>query len=201
MLALYCHRESVIHRWPAGVKLAGLCVVSVVLLATDGLAPPLLAIFACLGVIALAGLPARAVLAGLRPLVWVAAVIAIAHAAFSSPMAGVIVVARLVALVGLATVLTLTTPLSAMLETLTRLASPLRIVGARPEAIALAMALVVRFVPLLMADYAEIQAARAARGARGWGVLALGPLLVKTLARAAELGQAIDARGFGRNSR
>jgi len=91
---------------------------------------------------------------------------------------------------------TLTTPFSAMIDTFARAAALARPLGVNPHKVGLAAALAVRFIPVLLADYREIQAARLARGARSPGLFAAGPLLIKTLRMAGTLADAIEARGF-----
>ncbi len=96
----------------------------------------------------------------------------------------------------LAALVTLSTPFSAMIDAFARAAALARPLGVNPHKVGLAAALAVRFIPVLLADYREIQAARQARGARSPGLFAAGPLLIKTLRMAGTLADAVEARGF-----
>ena len=60
--------------------------------------------------------------------------------------------------------LTLTTPGPQLLDALVAAARPLRRVGVDPEALALAVALMVRSVPYLLGSFADVRAAAKARG-------------------------------------
>jgi biotin transport system permease protein len=106
------------------------------------------------------------------------------------------VLLRIVAVVLLTSLVTLTTRLSDMLDVLTALARPLGRFGVSPAKLALATSLAVRFIPTLLHDFGEIQQARLARQAKGPGILAIGPLIVKILSMTDALGDAIAARGF-----
>jgi biotin transport system permease protein len=56
--------------------------------------------------------------------------------------------------------------------------------------------LALRFIPALAKDWREIEQARAARGARSFGFLAIGPLVLRILSMTNALGDAIAARDF-----
>ncbi|CPR10533.1 cobalt transport protein [Bordetella pertussis] len=80
------------------------------------------------------------------------------------------VVLRVAALIGLAMAVTLTTPVPALIDAL-------------------------RFIPEIWRNYQEIREAQAARGLGAHPLALLVPLVVRTLKRAEEVAQAIDARG------
>ncbi|MDZ4790554.1 MAG: energy-coupling factor transporter transmembrane protein EcfT [Hyphomicrobiales bacterium] len=196
MLALYIHRDSPIHRTPVRVKLAALFAVGVgiaLLKLVWALAALVAAIF---GLYALARLPARAILTALKPVLFVAAIIFGLQWALVGPLAAVLALLRILCLVLLASLVTFTTPLSAMIDAIAAMAAPLSRFGLSPAKLGLVIALTLRFIPVLMNDYREIEAARRARGARYPGLGAAGPLLIKTLRMTDALGDAIAARGF-----
>ncbi len=200
MLALYIARNSPIHRLSVWIKLAALFAGSVAIalfnapLALGGL------LAAILGLYTLARLPAAEILRALKPILLVAAIIFGLQWALVGPLAATLALLRILCLVLLASLVTLTTPLSEMIDTITALARPLARLGLSPAKLGLVIALTLRFIPVLMNDYREIEAARAARGARYPGLGAAGPLLVKTLRMTDALGDAIAARGFENRS-
>ena len=132
----------------------------------------------------------------LKPVVLLVAAICAFQWVVAGPLAAATIGARIITLVLLAALVTLTTPFSAMIDTFARVAALARPLGVNPHKVALAAALAVRFIPVLLDDYRAIQAARRARGARSPGLFAVGPLLIKTLRMAGTLSEAIEARAF-----
>ena len=63
-----------------------------------------------------------------------------------------------------------------------------------PARVTLALALCLRFIPEIWRNYEEIREAQAARGLGHHPLALLVPLIVRTLKRAEEVAQAIDAR-------
>lgn len=195
MLPLYIHRDSLVHGIPAGGKLL-LCIV----LSTGICFLPLLPLIAVTTAVAalyvVARLPAGTIITALRPIFFITAMIFALQWAFAGLHDAVLVTCRLFALTLLTSLVTLTTPLADMLDVIARAARPLAPLGVSPPKLALAVALTIRFIPTLLNDWQEIQRARLARGARGYSVFALGPLIIKVLFMTNALGNAIAARCF-----
>lgn len=196
MLPLYLHRDSAIHRLGPGWKLAALFAAGLVVALIPSPWALALALSGVIALYAAARLPAAEMAKALRPVLYFAAVIFALQWAFAGFGDAVKSLLRILILALMATLVTLTTPLSAMIDALSAAARPLAVFGVSPPRLALAVALVIRFIPVLLNDYREIAAARAARGAKYPGLGASGPLLVKTLHMTSALGDAIAARGF-----
>ena len=90
---------------------------------------------------------------------------------------------------------TLTTRVLDLLDVVERAASPLRLVGVRPDRVALLLALTLRAVPVLAATLDDVRDARRARGLERSPRALLVPLVVRTLRHADRLGEALVARG------
>ena len=196
MLPLYIPRASPVHRTPAPIKLllciaasSALCVLQPLWLLGTMLA-------GICGLYGLARLPVAALLAALRPVLVMGAMIFALQVWLAGWQPAGAVLMRILALVLLASLVTLTTPLSDMIETITKAARPLAPLGLSPPKLALAVALTIRFIPALLKDMQEIQRARMARGGSGYSIFALGPLIIKILFMTNTLGDAIAARGF-----
>ncbi|MGY0657752.1 CbiQ family ECF transporter T component [Bordetella bronchiseptica] len=193
---LYVAGASFLHRLPAGLKLAALALAGVGLF--------LLSDWRALA----------AVLAGAALLVWRSgvgaaawwrqtrglALIVLAVGLFTGLMQGwphaAVVVLRVAALIGLAMAVTLTTPVPALIGACERALRPAERLGLLNAAqVALALALALRFIPEIWRNYQEIREAQAARGLGAHPLALLVPLVVRTLKRAEEVAQAIDARG------
>ncbi|WP_129559385.1 energy-coupling factor transporter transmembrane component T, partial [Bordetella pertussis] len=90
------------------------------------------------------------------------------------------------------------TPVPALIDACERALRPaerLGLLNAAQVALALALALALRFIPEIWRNYQEIREAQAARGLGAHPLALLVPLVVRTLKRAEEVAQAIDARG------
>ena len=198
MLGLYLHRESAIHRLPAGAKLGGLLLVTILVLALPGAWGALAAGAVGAAVLATAKLPVRRVLKELRaPVVMLTLLFG-----FQALLAGggweetAVAVARFAALILLATLVTLTTRVMDMVELFERLFGLLRPVGVNPAKMALMLALAIRFIPLLGEQVREVRMAQRARGVERNIAALFVPLLVKILTMADDLAAALEARGY-----
>ncbi|WP_376959811.1 energy-coupling factor transporter transmembrane protein EcfT [Azospirillum sp. A26] len=198
MLGLYLHRELVVHRLPAGAKLGGLLLVTILVLALPGGWGALAAGLIGAAVLVAARLPAGRVLAELRAPVLMLTLLF----GFQALLAGggweetAVAVARFAALILLATLVTLTTRVMDMVDLFERLFGLLRPVGVNPAKMALMLALTIRFIPLLGEQVREVRMAQRARGVERNIAALFVPLLVKILTMADDLTAALEARGY-----
>lgn len=196
MLTLTSPRETPLHGWPAGAKLAALCLFT---LALFQLTAPLWLIWVGLGLVvghlALGRDIALAGLGLLRPLWPFALVVVVWHLALRDPTGGAVILLRMAIAVAAANLVTMTTRLSDMLAVLMRLLAPLSSLGLPGDRIALAIALVIRFIPVLTDRLAVIQSAWSARSPRppGWRLLI--PAALAALDEAEHVAEALRARG------
>ncbi len=195
-LAVWSPVPSVLHRTPAGLKLAGLAALSILLFAVPAvrLAGAALAVVV---VLALAGarLTPRQLLAQLRPVwLWLAGLF-VFHLVVTDLATGALAVLRLATLVLAAAVVTATSRVAELVAVIEWLCAPLRLVGVRPARIGLAVAMTLRFIPVVAERAERIREAQAARGATRPVYLMLVPLLVQVLQLAHTTAEALDARG------
>jgi len=198
MLSLYVPGASLVHRAPAGAKLAVLAALGIGLFATArlDLVAGALGIVLALG-LAGARLPVRALTSQVRPLwIWLVALFGF-HLLVTGPLVGAVAVLRLLTLVLAAAVVTATTRVTDLVAVIEWLASPLRVFGVRPARIGLVLAMTLRFIPLVADRAARIREAQAARGADRARLTMVVPLLVQVLQMATTVGEALDARGAG----
>jgi biotin transport system permease protein len=195
-LALYVPGPSPLHRTPAGWKLAALAGLSVLLFVVPRLpvAASAMVVVVLLGV-AGARMTPRQLLAQLRPVTWWLAGLLVFHLLVTDLATGVLAVLRLAALVLAAAVVTATSRVGELVVVIEWLCAPLRLVGVRPGRIGLAIAMTLRFIPLIAERAARIREAQAARGATRPMFLMLVPLLVQVLQLAHTTAEALDARG------
>jgi len=97
----------------------------------------------------------------------------------------------------MATVLTVTTPVDEVLDTVTRALRPLRRVGVDPERVALAFSLMIRAIPTTIEIADETRDAAVARGLQRDPRARLTPMVIRVVAHARTTGDALHARGIG----
>lgn len=132
----------------------------------------------------------------LQPLLPFLLLIGALQAWFESWPAAVASSTRILLMILIASLVTLTTTMQAMVETLHPLMRPLRLIGINPRALALAIALVVRFVPVLLASWQEREEAWRARTGRRASFRLIPAFVAETLRMADQIAESLDARGF-----
>ena len=196
LLGLYQPGTTWLHRTPAGAKLLALVLFSLVVVIVRGpwSGAAFLGVSIVLTVWSTKRL--RAVLLSLRGI----AIIAVLLGGYQAWQRGwpvaIEVVADLFALVLASLVLTATTPLDEMLETLTRALGPFRRLGVDPERVSLAFSLMLRAVPETLTLGREPREAAKARGLERSPRANLVPFAIRVVAQARETGEALDARGI-----
>lgn len=196
MLTLTSPFETPLHRVAAGPKLLALAVLSIgmfslqnpwlVLIAGVGLAATYLAF----------GLGfARFGAAMLRPLWPFLAILWLWHVWTGDWAAGLMIGGKMLVAVGLANLVTMTTRLEDMIDCVERATAPLARFGMRPKVLAVAIALVIRFTPVLMDKASQLGQAWRARSARrvNWRIVL--PISLMALDDAERVAEAIRARG------
>ena len=131
----------------------------------------------------------------LRPLWPFILIVGLWHLWTDDLAAGAAVLMRMIAAVGLANFVTMTTRLSDMLEVFQRFARPLQVFGLSPRLIGLAVALVIRFIPVMLERLTLIIQSWSARSPRRprWRVLV--PATLAALDDADRVAEALRARG------
>lgn len=192
---LYLPGNSLLHRLPAASKLAALVIAGIALFAVHNVWLLGAATVVSGVLIGLTGVSAAALWRQVRGLVWVLVAIGVFTVVFQSWQQAAAVLLRIAALVGLALAVTLSTRTSDLIAACERALLPLERLGwVNAGKISLAMALTLRFVPEIWRHYQEIREAQAARGLARHPLALIVPLIVRTLKRAQQVAQAIDAR-------
>lgn len=195
-IGLYVPGRSVIHRLPAGWKLALLVITaaaSALVRTPVAVAASLLAV---LLLFAVARVGWRTVLAQVRPVLWFAVPLFAFHLVVSDWRRAVQVVGVLLALVLLAALVSLTTKVSDLCDVVVRAAGPLRRVGLEPERLGLLVALGIRAVPVMVTIAHEVRDAQRARGASASPAAYVLPILLRALRHADRQAEALVARGL-----
>lgn len=187
--------ESAFHRWPAVAKLAAIAGLGILLGVIQN--PLLLALvfaalwlaFLPLGWAEAARLPRR-----LLPLWPFVLVIGGWHLYRGTPEAGLAIVLRMLTMFAAAALLLLTTRFDALLAAFAAILRPLERVGLPVNRIALALAMAVRFIPVLSQRAGDLAQAWRARSARRPRHRLLVPLALAALDEADHAAEALRAR-------
>ncbi|MFB4352032.1 energy-coupling factor transporter transmembrane protein EcfT [Microbacterium sp. LS_15] len=196
MIQLYRPGDSILHRLPAAPKLAGLAVVAIAVstFALDAWSATGVLLGVC-ALYALARMPWRVLAAEVWRLRWLMLVLGGFLWFFVSPIAAWVSSTRVVALILLAGLLTLTTRMGELLATLRRALRPFRRWGVDVDAVAMTISLAITMIPVVAAFATDLRDAQRARNVRV-GIRGIVPLLVRTLRHADDVGDALAARGL-----
>ncbi|MEU7991480.1 energy-coupling factor transporter transmembrane protein EcfT [Streptosporangium canum] len=192
----YVPGGSLLHRLPAGAKLAGLAASCTALLLLRS--PVALAGAAAVVALlyAVSGVGGAAAWAQIRPVRWFAVALFGMQLLFVDLPGAVSSTLRVVLAVALAGLVTLTTRTAAMMACLERRLAPARLVGLDPFRLSLLLSLTLRSVPVVAELASRVREAQRARGVeRSVRAFAV-PLVVSVLRHADALGEALGARGL-----
>lgn len=221
-IAQYYPGSSPVHRLDPRAKFVAVTAIAVALFVRDSFAG--LAVFAASAatLYGLSGVPVSWFWRAFRPLLWLVGLTFVAQLLFSSgePLfsvgflhvsrSGLEMAAylslRLVVLVLIGSVLTLTTPPMDLTDGLVWLGAPLRRLRVPTDELALIVTIALRFIPTLLAEAEMIMRAQRARGVdfSGGGLVqrvrnlapVLVPLFVVSFRRADDLALAMEARCY-----
>ncbi|MFK8252621.1 energy-coupling factor transporter transmembrane component T family protein [Ancylobacter terrae] len=195
MISLYLAPPTFAHRLPAGLKLGALAAISFAATLSDNLGAMAALLAAVLALYAALGRAALGQVRLLRPLLPLLAILFAFHWWIGDPRLGLVTALRLAAMVLLANAVTMTTRMDEMMDVVEPLLRPLALFGVAPRAVALAVAMTIRFVPLLFALWQALNESYRARTGRSGGWRLLAPFCIQTLRLSHHLGEALAARG------
>lgn len=206
LIGQYLPRNSWLHRTPYLLKLLAMAAIGAFSYLLPVFWPPgWLPLLILLALILLcypsAKLPLRTLLSPLK-LLWLILLFLVGYQLWAKGFVDGWPVAANLALVLLscvyaAALLSLTTPVQAVLDGLSTLVRPFRRLGVDQEKFALTVSMMFRSIPYLIGAYADVHEAAKARGLdRSIRAHAL-PTVVATVALAQSTGEALAARGLG----
>ncbi len=187
--------NSLLHRLSPGLKLLVLLGFTTVLVLWPGPVTLGTALVFVVAGYAVAGIPARMAWAQVWPMRWWVLVLVPFQVWTAGWRTALDVVGTLVIAVAAASLVTVTTRVSDMIDAIQRGMSPLARVGVDPERVGLVLALTIRAVPVLMEAFQTHREARAARGAERSPRATLTPVVVRAIRHAQGVGEALAARG------
>lgn len=196
MIGLYLPGTSALHRAPAGVKLLALAAAVAGASMLTEVWQLGVALLAVLCLYRAARIPWPTAAAQLRPFLWVLAVVLGVQLLFSGWVHALLAAGGLIVGVGLASLLTLTTTVSSILDVCQRVLRPLQRFGVDPDRVGLLLALTVRCLPLAAEIVHSVTTAQKARGTQTSVFALAAPTVVRALRTADALGESLIARGF-----
>lgn len=197
LFSLYVPGSSVLHRLGVGWKYLLLLVLTLpgLLLGQPAVSVGLLLASMLLLASCRAGLRRSW---GLPMAMWLlVGVLAAYHVLVGRPDLAVVVTANLVTAVYASRLLTLTTPGPVLIDALVDGLRPLRRFGLNPEQVGLAIAVMLRSVPLLLDSFDQVRQAARARGRERNLFALVTPVVVRAVGQAQATGAALAARGLG----
>ncbi|SEQ47511.1 energy-coupling factor transporter transmembrane component T [Thalassovita taeanensis] len=196
MISLTSEIRTPYHGWPTVAKLVGLCLFTLAVFYLDSVTVGA----GVMGIVMLAylvggGLFAMQGLRMMRPVLWFVAIIMLWHLAVGRTAEGAVVILRLLAAVALANLVTMTTRLEDILAVVERALARLGVSPRLRRRLALSVALVVRFTPLLVQKGGALSEAWRARTHRrpGWRLVL--PFALLAVDDAEQVAEALKARG------
>lgn len=197
-LGLYLNHNSPVHKLPTAAKL----IIVIAFLLISGIVVDtwmggaIAVAIVCLAY-AMAKVPPTVALRQLRGAVIILALLSLLLWWRTDAEEALTTFLTLLAAIAAAILLTLTTRVSDIMDTLTAAMRPFARFGLPVDTIALALSLTLRMIPLQVMAAAEVLEARKARGATG-SIVAFGvPIVIRTINRSKAMGDSLIARGEG----
>ncbi|HET7522262.1 MAG TPA: energy-coupling factor transporter transmembrane component T [Bacillales bacterium] len=219
----YVPGDSVIHRLdPRAKLLAVLIYVFIVFLANNAITYGFLAVFS-IGAVMLSGVPLHYLYKGLRPIIWIILLTFFLHVFMTHEgelwfrwgwieiyqggvIRGLYIALRILFLIVVTTLLTLTTTPIDITDGMETLLSPLKRLHLPVHEFALMISISLRFIPTLMEETEKIMKAQTARGTEFSSgpiqqrvkaiIPLLVPLFISAFKRAEDLALAMESRGY-----
>jgi len=195
VIALYRPGRSILHRAPAGVKLLALLALALTLSLVPRTGTTVAATAALVvGLYALALMPPTVLARQLWLARWIVVLMVATQLIFLGPWDALVNTVRVVAIVLLAGLLTLTTRSEELLAAIEAALRPFSRLGVDARRVGLTLSLAISMLPVVAGFASRVRDAQRARGVR-LGFRAVVPILVLALRHADDVADALSARG------
>jgi biotin transport system permease protein len=196
MIAGYIAHSTWLHRVPASAKLIAVAVLSIAVLPVTDWSVLAIGLGLVLGIYASLGRETLSRLSLLRPLLPFLLAVGLLQGWLESWPIAAAAIARILLMVLAANLVTFTTTMHGMIDAFTPVLAPLRGLGVNPRVPAIAIALVLRFVPVLLSAWQQREEAWRARTGRRASIRLIPSFIAEALRMADQVAEALDARGF-----
>jgi biotin transport system permease protein len=196
VISLYRPGTSILHRMPAGPKLLvfALLAFAMGILASDPLRLGV-AVVVTVVLYVIAGVGLRQIALQTWAVKWVLLVTIAAQFIVLPPLTAAVNSGRVLVIIVLCALITLTTRVPDMLAAVERGLGPFRRFGVNPATVGLLLALTITAIPTITRFATEIRDAQRARGVPIRPQTFVVPLLIASLRHADDVGEALLARG------
>jgi biotin transport system permease protein len=197
VISLYRPGHSLLHRAAAGPKL--LVVMALALAVSLAPANPWVlgaAVAVVAGGYLIAGFGVRAIGSQAYGMRWLVGFMLLAQVFFLPGLTVAANIIRVLTVILLANLVTLTTRTDALIDAIERAMSPLRRLGVNPSRVALMLSLTITTIPVIAGFAGQIREAQRARGVPVSPLAFVVPLLIMALKHSDDLADALTARGI-----
>ncbi len=192
---LFTPGDTWLHRVSASYKLSALLVLGASLLCVDQLWLLVVVVLCTLFFVLQLGIPFAQLSKQLRPACWLILYVGLIAWLVQDVWIALEVSLRMFALLLAAIVVLSTTSITQVMAVVYQVLGPLHRIGwVDREQVALVLGLTLRFIPELGVQWRNIREAQVARGLSGRPFSMIVPMLMRTIQRASEIADAIDAR-------
>ncbi|WP_387689670.1 energy-coupling factor transporter transmembrane component T family protein [Photorhabdus sp. RM71S] len=195
-LSGYNPGSSFVHRVSPGLKIISLLILGTLLFVIPRIDLSAAALAGIVLLYLLAKISLKTAWMQLRPALWIFALIFIVQLFLHHWTTGVLVIVRLTSLLLLASLVTLTTRSSDMIDALEKGLGWLYYLGINPGKVSLALSLALRFIPVLASITEEVREVQKARGLDKSVIAIAVPVIVRMLKMADDISAAIEARSY-----
>lgn len=193
----YVHGSSWLHRCPVWPKIGLIAAASLAAIIIDRVyvSGPILLAAPAAG--RMCGLPWRVVLAPLR-ILWIVLAVVVAYQSFAvGVLPAVRIAVNIAACIVTASLIMSTTRDSKLMDAVAAAGRPLKYVGGDPERFALTVGIMFRSIPFLLGSVSAVRDSAKARGLERSPRALVLPVVVGAVAYARQTGDALAARGLG----
>ncbi|WP_019219869.1 energy-coupling factor transporter transmembrane component T family protein [Bartonella florencae] len=196
MIGLYIPRDTFIHRLSSGVKLLFLTVSTTTLFMVSSV--PILVFFLLFLLLfyKVAQIPFIILIKQFKSMGFLLVLLFVFQTLFGSWLTGIEVILRLVILFSLSSLISFTTKVSSMVDSIEAGLKPFRCFGINPSKVSMVISMAIRFIPLLREKFHEVREAQQARGLNTNIVALAIPLIIRTIRMASEVAEALEARSY-----
>lgn len=196
MIAVYRDGTSVVHRMPAGLKVLAFIglALAITLAASNWWVLPASIVLTAICYL-LSGFGFAELWRQVVAIRWLVLIMVVSQVWFLPPLVVTQNTGRVVTVIVLAALISLTTRIPSLLDATERALGPLRRFGVNPAAVGLLLALTITTIPVIAGFAATIREAQRARGVPVRITTFAVPLLVMSLKHSDDLADALAARG------
>ena len=195
MIGLYFPRRTWLHKLKAGNKLLMLAVLSLILLQLNDILILALVLLASCAIYLVTGSGLWRELRLVKHILYIVLCVLAIHYWMNSFAEGLAASMKFVSMFLLAMLVSLTTKVQDMQHAIEPILRPLKYLGIPPKKISLAMAMLVRFTPVLLIIWHKLDEAWCSRGGGNFKWRLVAPTIVATHKISEHVGEALYSRG------